>query len=65
MIANRPFADGNERTAFTVSATFLRLNGLQLTASEENRVFTFWNLADGLMSENALAQWFEQNTGPF
>jgi death-on-curing protein len=62
IVANHPFIDGNKRTAFTVSVTFLRLNGLQLTATMEDRVLTFWNLADGALSEEQLAQWFERNT---
>lgn len=62
IVANHPFVDGNKRTAFTVSATFLRLNGLQLTAAKEDRVLTFWSLADGSLSEDQLTQWFERNT---
>lgn len=62
IVANHPFADGNKRTAFTVSVTFLRLNGLQLTATMEDRVLTFWALAAGEISEEQLAQWFEGNT---
>lgn len=62
IVANHPFVDGNKRTAFTVSVTFLRLNGLKLTTSMEDRVMTFWKLADGSLSEAELAQWFDRNT---
>ena len=62
IVANHPFVDGNKRTAFTVSLTFLRLNRLNLTASKEERVLTFWRLADGGMTEEQLAAWFERNT---
>ena len=64
IVANHPFVDGNKRTAFTVSVTFLRLNGVQLTASKEGRVLTFWSLADGSISEEQLSGWFEKNTSP-
>lgn len=64
IVANHPFVDGNKRTAFTVSLTFLRLNGLDVTASKEDRVLTFWNLAGGSLSEDQLAQWSERNTAP-
>jgi death-on-curing protein len=64
IVANHPFVDGNKRTAFTVSVTFLRLNGLQLTATKEDRVLTFWGLAAGEISEDQLSAWFERNTGP-
>jgi death-on-curing protein len=62
IVADHPFVDGNKRTAFTVSLTFLRLNGLYVTAAKEDRVLTFWALAAGEVSEEQLAQWFEQNT---
>lgn len=64
IVANHPFVDGNKRTAFTVSLMFLLLNGLEITASKEDRVLTFWNLADGSLSEDQLAAWFERNTAP-
>ena len=62
IIANHPFVDGNKRTAFIVSVTFLRLNGVQLTATKEDRVLSFWSLAAGEITEEQLAQWFERNT---
>ena len=62
IVANHPFVDGNKRTAFTVSVTFLLLNGLRLTAAKEERVLMFWSLAEGSISENQLAEWFARNT---
>lgn len=62
IVANHPFVDGNKRTAFIVSVTFLRLNGVQLTATKEDRVLSFWSLAAGEITEEQLAQWFERNT---
>lgn len=64
IVANHPFVDGNKRTAFIVSLTFLRLNGLQLTASREDRVITFWSFAAGEITEDQLAEWFQRNTTP-
>jgi len=64
IVANHPFVDGNKRTAFTVSLTFLKLNGLEVTATKEDRVLTFWKLAAGEISEEQLALWFERNTAP-
>ena len=62
IVANHPFVDGNKRTAFTVSLTFLKLNGLEVTASKEDRVVTFWRLAAGEITEDQLAEWFQRNT---
>jgi death-on-curing protein len=64
IVANHPFVDGNKRTAFVVSLTFLLLNDRRVTASKEDRIVTFWNLADGSLSEEQLAEWFERNTAP-
>jgi death-on-curing protein len=64
IVANHPFVDGNKRTAFTVSVTFLKLNGLELTATKEERVLTFWGLAAGEITEDQLTLWFERNTAP-
>ena len=64
IVANHPFVDGNKRTAFVVALTFLRLTGLEVTASKEDRVLTFWGLADGTISEEQLTLWFEGNTVP-
>jgi death on curing protein len=55
---NHPFADGNKRTAFVVSATFLILNGRDLTASEVEVVEIFLQLAAGALPEAELADWF-------
>jgi death-on-curing protein len=62
IVSNHPFVDGNKRTALVVSLTFLLLNGRRLTASKEDRIVTFWNLADGSLSEDQLAERFERNT---
>ena len=59
---NHPFADGNKRTAFVVSATFLILNGRDLTATEIEVVETFLKLAAGELPETELADWFRANS---
>lgn len=64
IVANHPFVDGNKRAAFIVALTFLKLNGLEVTATKEDRVLTFWSLAAGEITEEQLALWFERNTAP-
>ena len=59
---NHPFADGNKRTAFVVSATFLILNGRDLTATEVDVVTTILKLAVGELPEAELAEWFRANS---
>ena len=56
---NHPFVDGNKRTAFAVTYTFLAINGVRMTASAEDifhlvvgglerSTFTFDRLRDRL-----------------
>lgn len=58
---NHAFLDGNKRTALVVSVTFLFLNGWEVEASREETYFTFLHLAEGTLSEEALAQWFRSH----
>ena len=62
--ANHPFVDGNKRTALIASVTFLKLNGLILTADKADRYLTFYALAAGTVSEEALAEWLVKHTVP-
>ena len=59
---NHPFADGNKRTAFVVSVTFLILNGRDLTATEVDVVEAVLKLAAGALAEAELADWFRANS---
>ncbi len=58
---NHPFIDGNKRMALVTSFTFLFVNGLKVTASQEQNVKEFLALAEGTLDEDALADWFRQN----
>lgn len=61
IVLNHPFLDGNKRTGFMVAVTFLELNGLELTASEEAAVQNTVGLASGQVSETHYAGWLEAN----
>jgi death-on-curing protein len=54
---NRPFIDGNKRTAFVAVELFLALNGLELQACDEDCVMTMLALAGGELTEEAFADW--------
>ena len=63
MASNHGFIDGNKRTAFAVTYTFLAVNGLALTA-DENQVIRFLL---PLYDRNAIAfdkldAWLRKNT---
>lgn len=57
IVENHPFLDGNKRTGFMLSATFLELNGFRLTASEESVVAATFGLAAGEVSEDQYGSW--------
>ena len=51
------FVDGNKRTAFVTSATFLRLNGFGLRPDPLSGVQAMEDLAAGIQSEEEFAIW--------
>ena len=59
---NHPFIDGNKRTAFVAAEVFLDLNGMTLTASDEECVLTMLRLAAGEIEEDAFAAWLRANS---
>lgn len=54
---NHPFVDGNKRTALVVCRTFLKMNGADIAATQEEKYQTFLQLAEGLLTEEELADW--------
>ena len=58
---NHAFIDGNKRTALVVSEGFLRLNGVKIVSTPEEKYLTFLHLADGSLSEEDLAAWFTKH----
>ena len=61
IVLNHPFLDGNKRTGFMMAATFLEINGWQLTATEESVVQHTVALASGTLSESGYADWLKAN----
>jgi len=57
---NHPFVDGNKRTALVAARTFLILNGVDLEASQDDKVLAFLSLAEGAVSEEELAEWIRK-----
>jgi death-on-curing protein len=56
---NHPFVDGNKRTAYVVARTFLVLNGFDINATKEEKYLTVYALAEGMLTEDELADWLE------
>jgi len=59
---NHAFIDGNKRTSAVATETFLRLNGLGLTATDVEIVQMWVDLSESLVTETAFAEWLRQNT---
>ncbi len=62
IIGDHPFADGNKRTAVTVSAIFLMRNGYELKSSQSELEDFAINVATQKLTIAEIAVWFERNT---
>jgi death-on-curing protein len=54
---NRPFVDGNKRTAHVSYRTSLELNGAALVADDESKYVSILALAEGKLTEREFAAW--------
>jgi death on curing protein len=61
LVRNHPYRDGNKRVGFLAMVTFLGVNGHDFSANEADVVTHIVALADGRVSEEALAEWVRQH----
>lgn len=61
---NRPFIDGNKRTALASMIVFPGLNGLDLDAPQEAVTAIILSMAAGEVSEDLLARWLKDHVVP-
>lgn len=54
---NHPFHDGNKRVALVVCRVFLLANGVDLSATQEEKYRLFMDLAAGNVDDHSLASW--------
>jgi death on curing protein len=64
LVKNHGYVDGNKRVGFAAAATFLLLNGVRLTAGEEDAFQAVIDTVEGHLSEPQLAGWIRSNTEP-
>ena len=57
---NHPFVDGNNRVAWVVCRTFLKLNGCDVDAPKQETYTVVMRLAEGRLSEQELADWIRR-----
>ncbi|MGQ3354441.1 MAG: type II toxin-antitoxin system death-on-curing family toxin [Phreatobacter sp.] len=61
---NHPFIDGNKRTSYAVTALFLEMCGFRIAVDEGHIVETWKMLAEGLIDEVDMAEWFDRYLEP-
>lgn len=62
---NHPFVDGNKRTAYVATYSFLRINGMHITAGHQETWEFLINLYEtGEMNFDRLEVWLRENTAP-
>ena len=60
---NQPFVDGNERTAFAATYVFLAINGLEITATDdEAQDFVLGLYSESRVTFENLRAWLSENT---
>ena len=59
---NHPYRDGNKRTALLAIVTFVELNGYAFDAADAEVLTEMLALADGRVTEAALAGWVRRHT---
>ena len=57
LVSNHAFVDGNKRIGMYVLLTFLEVNGIPLTVTDEEISSVGWLLADGKMGYDDLLKW--------
>ncbi|MCD4557648.1 type II toxin-antitoxin system death-on-curing family toxin [Schaalia sp. lx-100] len=64
LVSNHPFIDGNKRIGTLAMMTFLRINGLSFTYSQEELINVILDVASGTLSCNELYQWLANHLDP-
>jgi death-on-curing protein len=62
LVTNHPYRDGNRRIGFLALVTFLEVNGYGFSATDAEVVAEILSLAEGIVSEEAFADWIRQNS---
>ena len=57
LISNHTFVDGNKRIGIYVMLSFLEMNGIRLSCTDDELVHIGLSVADGSMSYEDLLQW--------
>ena len=64
IITNKPFVEGNKRTAFMCAMFLLRFNGYQINASQESLLELVTGAGAGKYQVDQIVRWFKKNAVP-
>jgi len=59
--SNHPFVDGNKRTAYICMRLFLKLNGKDFKATEEEKIELMINVASQRYKDDEIIDWLKQH----
>jgi death-on-curing protein len=62
LVQNHPFVDGNKRVGHAAMATFLVLNGIDITATTDEQEALVLALASGQRRREDLLVWLSRHT---
>jgi death on curing protein len=62
LVRTHPYVDGNKRVGFLAMVTCLETNGHQFSATDVEVVAEIVALAEGTLSEDALAHWIREHS---
>jgi len=62
IVKNHPFVDGNKRAGFVAAYAFLGINGIDLTAPEEEAVIFTRGLAAGEVTLEEYTLWLRRSS---
>lgn len=62
LVLDHAFVDGNKRTARMTMVTFLELNGLEITVSEDETVKVLLSIENKTITKQQAAEWLENVT---
>ena len=62
LINNHPFIDGNKRIGIHAMLTFLALNGVEISCSQNDLIHVGLSLADKSMSFEKLLEWLSEHS---
>ena len=62
ILINHPFIDGNKRTGYTLLRLFLIQNGIDITASQDNKYEFVIDIASGTLKYEGIVSWLTSNT---